>query len=416
MNQSIKIDPFGFREYDARWIYEKDINIKGISNLGKGLGTQIIKHTKKNNPRVIVGHDYRSYSEEVKKNFIDGLLSTGCNVEDIGLCLSPTVYYSQFKLNSDAVAMITASHNENGWTGIKMGIEKGLTHCKEEMSELRDIVLNKNFITGNGSYKKIENFNKTYIGDLSVNKIKKKIKVVAACGNGTAGIFAPNILKEIHSEYISLGAKLIISNTFATCKHTLEDAQQVKNFGKLNSEGVRLALEARSVLGAEDVMVGGGISYWSFTGRNPSLSQLNDNISEQASILANAGSDLLILEMMKDVDRLVVTLEAALKAGLPVWVGLSCKKNIDGNIVPSLYAKVAREMGLDIIAWTLERSDALALGGGWYYSTIADALEKDSDLLNVLNVLVKEVGIKAIFTDWAATATFYANCNGLLLK
>lgn len=90
--------------------------------------------------------------------------------------------------------------------------------------------------------------------------------------------------------------------------------------------------------------------------------------------------------------------------------------DVDGNIVPSLYAKVAREMGLDIIAWTLERSDALALGGGWYYSTIADALEKDSDLLNVLNVLVKEVGIKAIFTDWAATATFYANCNGLLLK
>ena len=109
----------------------------------------------------------------------------------------------------------------------------------------------------------------------------------------------PNILKEIHSEYISLGAKLIISNTFATCRHTLEDAEQVKNFGKLNSEGVRLALEARSDSGANEVLVGGGISYWSFTGRNPSLSQLNDNINEQASILANAGSDLLILEMMK---------------------------------------------------------------------------------------------------------------------
>ena len=75
MNQSIKIDPFGFREYDARWIYEKDINIKGISNLGKGLGTQIIKHTKKNNPRVIVGHDYRSYSEEIKSALIQGLVS-----------------------------------------------------------------------------------------------------------------------------------------------------------------------------------------------------------------------------------------------------------------------------------------------------------------------------------------------------
>ena len=72
-------------------------------------------------------------------------------MEDIGLCLSPTIYFSQFKLNSDAVAMITASHNENGWTGIKMGIEKGLTHCKEEMSDLKNIVLKKKFSIGKGS-------------------------------------------------------------------------------------------------------------------------------------------------------------------------------------------------------------------------------------------------------------------------
>ena len=62
MSEEIKIDPYGFREYDARWLYKKSINQLGIENLGKGLGTQIIKHTKKNNPRVIVGHDYRSYS------------------------------------------------------------------------------------------------------------------------------------------------------------------------------------------------------------------------------------------------------------------------------------------------------------------------------------------------------------------
>jgi phosphomannomutase/phosphoglucomutase len=204
----MKINPNGFREYDARWIFEKDIDIEGITNLGKGLGTQIIGHTKKINPRVTVGHDYRSYSEEVKKNFIDGLISTGCNVEDLGLCLSPTVYFSQFKLNSDAVAMITASHNENGWTGIKMGIEKGLTHCKEEMSELKDIVLNKKFSTGSGSYKEIKDFNKVYINELSNNKIKKKIKVVAACGNGTAGIFAPKILNAIGCEVVELDCNL----------------------------------------------------------------------------------------------------------------------------------------------------------------------------------------------------------------
>ena len=131
------INSNGFREYDARWIYKKDIDLEGIKNLGKGLGTQIVRRTKKNNPRVIVGHDYRSYSEEIKAALKKGLVSTGCKVEDIGLSLSPTVYFSQFNLNSDAIAMVTASHNENGWTGVKMGIKKGLTHAPEEMNELK---------------------------------------------------------------------------------------------------------------------------------------------------------------------------------------------------------------------------------------------------------------------------------------
>ena len=128
MSKDIKIDPYGFREYDARWLYEKDINDSGITNLGKGLGTQIVKHTKKNNPRVIVGHDYRSYSEKIKTCLKKGLISTGCIVEDLGLSLSPMLYFAQFNLNADAVAMVTASHNENGWTEVKMGIQKGLTH------------------------------------------------------------------------------------------------------------------------------------------------------------------------------------------------------------------------------------------------------------------------------------------------
>ena len=100
MNQNIKIDPYGFREYDARWLYQKDINSDGITNLGKGLGTQIKNHTKKNNPRVIVGHDYRSYSEEIKSALKKGLLSTGCHIEDVGLALSPMVYFAQFNLDA----------------------------------------------------------------------------------------------------------------------------------------------------------------------------------------------------------------------------------------------------------------------------------------------------------------------------
>ena len=209
MNQSIKIDPYGFREYDARWLYEKDINLEGIKNLGKGLGTQIINHTELSNPRIIVGHDYRSYSEEIKNGLKEGLISTGCFVEDIGLSLSPMVYFAQFNLNADAVAMVTASHNENGWTGVKMGISKGLTHAPEEMKELKEITLNKKFISGKGTEKLIKNFKEVYERNLiDKNRINKKIKAVVACGNGTAGIFAPEILKGIGCKVIELDCKL----------------------------------------------------------------------------------------------------------------------------------------------------------------------------------------------------------------
>jgi phosphomannomutase/phosphoglucomutase len=209
MENSLKIDPYGFREYDARWIFEKDINLEGIKDLGRGLGTQIIKHTKNKNPRVIVGHDYRSYSEKIKTSLKEGLISTGCFIEDIGLSLSPMVYFSQFKLNADAIAMVTASHNENGWTGVKMGIKKGLTHGPEEMMELKEITLNEQFIEGDGNEKKIDDFHSIYKKDLiDKNKINKKIKAVVACGNGTAGIFAPDILRGIGCEVIELDCNL----------------------------------------------------------------------------------------------------------------------------------------------------------------------------------------------------------------
>ena len=235
MSENLKIDPYGFREYDARWVYEKDINSQGITNLGKGLGTQIINHTKKKNPRVIVGHDYRSYSEEIKIALKKGLISTGCYIEDIGLSLSPMVYYAQFNLNADAVAMVTASHNENGWTGVKMGIKKGLTHAPEEMKELKNITLNKKFINGEGNEKEIKGFQEIYKRDLiDKNILKKKIKVVVACGNGTAGIFAPDILSGIGCEVIELDCNL--DWTFPKYNPNPEDLKMLNEIAKAVKE------------------------------------------------------------------------------------------------------------------------------------------------------------------------------------
>ena len=235
MTENLKIDPYGFREYDARWLYNKDINLLGITNLGKGLGSQIIKHTKKNNPRVIVGHDYRSYSEEIKTALKKGLISTGCFVEDIGLSLSPMVYFAQFNLDSDAVAMVTASHNENGWTGVKMGIKKGLTHAPEEMKELKEITLKEDFINGQGNEKEIKNFQEIYKKDLiNKNIIKKKIKAVVACGNGTAGIFAPDILRGIGCDVIELDCEL--DWTFPKYNPNPEDLKMLHEIAKVVKE------------------------------------------------------------------------------------------------------------------------------------------------------------------------------------
>ncbi len=235
MNNSIKIDPYGFREYDARWLYEKDIDKRGIEELGKGLGTQIIKKTNKANPRVIVGHDYRSYSEEIKIALKKGLISTGCYIEDVGLSLSPMVYFAQFNLSADGVAMVTASHNENGWTGVKMGIKKGLTHGPDEMKELKEITLNQKFLKGTGKEKKIENFQQVYKENLiSKNKISKKIKAVVACGNGTAGIFAPDVLRGIGCEVIELDCNL--DYTFPKYNPNPEDLNMLQEISKVVKE------------------------------------------------------------------------------------------------------------------------------------------------------------------------------------
>jgi phosphomannomutase/phosphoglucomutase len=127
--------------------------------------------------------------------------------------------------------MVTASHNENGWTGVKMGIEKGLTHAPEEMNELKDIVLNQKFKFDKGSYKEIKGFKEIYINNLiSKNKIQKKIKAVVACGNGTAGVFAPQILRGIGCEVVELDCNLDF--TFPKYNPNPEDLEMLHAIAK----------------------------------------------------------------------------------------------------------------------------------------------------------------------------------------
>lgn len=196
------ITPTGFREYDARWKYPEEINLPGMTALGLGLGTQIQRHGIK--PEIAVGNDYRDYSLAIKQALMLGLIQAGIQVKDIGPALSPMAYFAQFHLDTPAVAMVTASHNPNGWTGVKMGFERPLTHGPDEMAELRDIVLNGDGeAREGGGYQFIDGIREAYLDDLVGDfKMSRKLRVVCATGNGTASAFAPDLFERIGVDVI----------------------------------------------------------------------------------------------------------------------------------------------------------------------------------------------------------------------
>ncbi|APX10485.1 phosphomannomutase/phosphoglucomutase [Tateyamaria omphalii] len=191
------IAPTGFREYDARWKYPDQINLPGITALGLGLGTQM--HRRGIRPDIVVGNDYRDYALPVKNALILGLMQAGIRVHDIGPALSPMAYFAQFHLDIPAVAMVTASHNPNGWTGVKMGFERPLTHGPDDMAELRDIVLGgAGEPRTRGGYAFVDGVREAYLDDLAHDfKMTRKLTVVCATGNGTAAAFAPDLLRRI---------------------------------------------------------------------------------------------------------------------------------------------------------------------------------------------------------------------------
>ncbi|MGQ3353748.1 MAG: phosphomannomutase/phosphoglucomutase [Phreatobacter sp.] len=202
------VKPTGFREYDARWFFGEELNLMGVQAVGMGLGTLIGRMSVAR--EIVVGHDFRGYSASIKMALVTGLMAAGCRVHDIGLAMSPMAYFAQFALDVPCVAMVTASHNDNGWTGVKMGAQRPVTFGPDEMSALKAIVLEADFdLVGGGAYVFVEDFPARYIRDLTSRpQVTRKLKVVAACGNGTAGAFAPQILEALGVEVVPLDAEL----------------------------------------------------------------------------------------------------------------------------------------------------------------------------------------------------------------
>ena len=202
------IDPHGFREYDARWRIGVDIDLAGVAAVGRAMATLMRRRGLA--PEIVTGHDFRSYSETVKRALVSGLKTAGLVVHDLGLCLSPAAYFAQSHLHVAALAMVTASHNENGWTGLKLATEPGLTFEPCDMAELRDITFAGHWPEAPGGHRVDASATVgAYIKDLmGRHRFGRRLKLVVACGNGTAGAFAPQILAEAGADVIPLDCGL----------------------------------------------------------------------------------------------------------------------------------------------------------------------------------------------------------------
>lgn len=209
------VKPTGFREYDARWWFgapgaakQPELNLLGVQALGLGLGA--LFHELGVRPRVVTGHDFRAYSQSIKQALTIGLVQAGCEVLDIGLALSPMAYFAQFDLDAPGVAMVTASHNENGWTGVKMGAARPLTFGPDEIGRLKEIVLSgAGAERPGGLVRRVDGVRERYLADIALRfPLSRPIRVVAACGNGTAGAFAPDLLRAIGAEVVELDCDL----------------------------------------------------------------------------------------------------------------------------------------------------------------------------------------------------------------
>ncbi|HWN46554.1 MAG TPA: phosphomannomutase/phosphoglucomutase [Steroidobacteraceae bacterium] len=182
-----------FREYDIRGrVNDEELNPISAEWIGRGFGTFLARRDVEH---MVVGYDCRFGSVEIKDGLVKGLRATGRNVIMIGMCLTPMMYWAQYRFKVKGGAMITGSHNPKGWNGLKLGAGFSSTLVASEILELYDIIAREDFVTGHGDYTEATIID-DYQNDLvSRVKIKRPLKMVIDTGNGTAGAFAPRIFK-----------------------------------------------------------------------------------------------------------------------------------------------------------------------------------------------------------------------------
>ncbi|MCY4542022.1 MAG: phosphomannomutase/phosphoglucomutase [Rhodobacteraceae bacterium] len=198
------VTPTGFRDYDARWLFPDEVNLAGVNAVGLAIGDLMLDRGIR--PTIVAGHDFRRHSIPVSNALNLGLVEAGIEVLDIGMVLSPIAYFARLHLDVPSVAMVTASHNPAGWTGIKLGFEHPLTCGSEDMNELRDRVFKA--CPGRrpgGAYRSVSGIPEAYLSDLADSvRVSRRLKCVCATANGTASAFAPDLLSRLGMEVVPL--------------------------------------------------------------------------------------------------------------------------------------------------------------------------------------------------------------------
>lgn len=201
---AVAINPQIFRQYDVRGLVGQDLTDEVTEELGKGYGTYLLQQGVSGHPKVSVGYDARPSSPGFNDALVRGILSTGVDVVEIGLVPTPLLYFSLFHLDVEGGVMITGSHLEAEYNGFKLGVGKS-TIYGSKIQKVQQIIEAGDYAQGKGKLTQ-QSLNEAYVATLKerIGPFDHKLKVVVDAGNGTGGMFGPQLLRELGAEVIEL--------------------------------------------------------------------------------------------------------------------------------------------------------------------------------------------------------------------
>ncbi|POA51551.1 phosphomannomutase/phosphoglucomutase [Pseudomonas sp. FW507-12TSA] len=189
-----------FRAYDIRGVVPETLNAETAYWIGRAIGSQSLAQGE---PNVCVGRDGRLSGPELVAQLIQGLHDSGCHVSDVGLVPTPALYYAANVLAGKSGVMLTGSHNPSNYNGFKIVIA-GDTLANEQIQALHERLKSNNLSSAQGSVTKVDILPR-YLEEITRDvKLARRMKVVVDCGNGAAGVIAPQLIEALNCEVIPL--------------------------------------------------------------------------------------------------------------------------------------------------------------------------------------------------------------------